>query len=123
MWGKRLLGVIGAAYLGGLISTVLGDGVIYQSSNLLFYVKFSFFLLAFTIPGTLVVLVVYELTRKAASGFLSYAVSAIGGAAIGGLMTWAMSTGRAEAFAVGAYYGLITALIWAVIDRRWATVA
>lgn len=122
MWGKRLLGVIGAAYLGGLISTSVADGLIYHSDNPLFAIRFSIFLLIFTVPGTLLVLAIYESARKIASGFMLHVISLTGGAAMGGLMTWGLSTGRPEAFWIGAYYGSVTAMTWVMIDRRWAAV-
>ena len=76
----------------------------------------------FTIPGTADVLVIYDLANRFCSGLILYAILVAGAAATGGLMTWVISTGDAKAFFPGAFYGVTTALIWAVIDRRWAVI-
>lgn len=123
MWVKRLLGVIGAAYLGGLVGTFLWQAITGETSDARFPYVFSIFLMLFTIPGTLAVLVIYDLASRVCSGHILYGILVAGAAATGGLMTWTISTGDAKAFIPGAFYGVTTALIWAVIDRRWVVVS
>ena len=81
--------------------------------------QFTFLPMVFALPGSLLILapVAAATKRRAIPEFTSTALLLIAGAGCGALVLGLLTGMRADGFAWGGLYGLVTAGCWAVLDR------
>lgn len=108
-----------AAFFGGLIATYAGlmatpDAL---ASTPLFPFNFALGILIFTIPGAFWVASVFRLMRLSWSPVRSYSLAIICGAVTGGAILCVLSPTSSEVFFIGAYFGFVTASVWAGLNR------
>lgn len=124
MWLRRLANLLLAAYLGGLVGCYVSTYQAHLASSysldsaydIVFPLYFAFAILFFTIPGLICVSGLYQLAKSRTTGTFSYGFAVLCGSVIGGLAFW-LPTFSIEQMWLGAYFGLVTAVIWSGINR------
>lgn len=121
MWLRRLVNLTLSAYLGGLIASyaiiAVTPGALITPHLRFLPFQFALGILIFTLPGVAWVAAIYRWLRSSWSPIQSYGFSIACGAVTGGIMLWLLFPTSAAVFGIGAFFGSVTALIWAGFNR------
>lgn len=121
MWLKRSANLVLAAYCGGLIASyailLITPDALTDPTLRIYPFRFALGILIFTLPGSLWVAAIFRFVRPRWSTTHSYGFAITCGALTGGGMLWLLSPSSAAAFGLGVFYGLVTAMIWAGLNR------
>lgn len=117
------MNVLLAAFLGGLVASSAGlfiqsPEALNSSTMRVYPLYFALFLCVFTVPGVLSIASLFQMARSRMPAKQSYLVAISSGAMIGGTVIWIFSSPMSlEAFGLGAYFGGISAAVWAGVNR------
>ena len=119
MWIRAGLIVAGAAVIGSILGTIalqlMADGG-WTAGDWRVVWGFSAFTLIFTIPGSMLLALIFaHIQYRYESILLAYGALVVGGGLAGGMMLllWGTWTG----VAMGASYGVLTGLAWVALHR------
>ncbi len=122
MWLRRAVSVVLTAYLGGFLASLIwqageAEGIDFRLGQPFGIALFALF---FTIPGVIMVSAAYSELRLRHSVRVAYTLAVLCGGLIGGLMLGVVAP-MLEAFAFGAFFGFVTASVWAGYNRYIST--
>lgn len=120
-WMLRAVNLLLGAYVGGLVASY---AVLFATPNALtsptlaiYPLRFAAGILIFTLPGTVWVAAIFRKAQNRLSLARSYGVAVLCGALTGGTVLWALFQPTLLIFGIGGFFGLVTASVWAGLNR------
>ena len=118
---RRSINLLLAAYCGGLVasySMLLLTPEAFMSQPLRFFpFKFAAAILIFTLPGVFWVAALYRFFRAYSSKLPAYLMATLIGSATGGAILWCLSPPSLLVYGIGAFFGIVTGTIWAILNQ------
>jgi len=120
MWTLRVMNLLLAAYLGGLVASYLillaTPNAIASPTLIVYPFQFAAGILLLTLPGALWVGAIFRMAKNKWSVARSYCLAIFCGASMGGTVLLFLSPSSMSVFGVGAFFGFITASVWASLN-------